>query len=63
MWSPSQAGGFPPGTPVSSHTKTIRTETSVPTSMVNIKLYNLLLNLNIDCPVNGTIGVCFMLTV
>ena len=36
MWSPSQRGGFPPGTPVSSHTKTIRTQTSVPTSMINI---------------------------
>ena len=35
-WSPSQTGGFPPGTPGSSHTKTIRTQTSVPTSMVNI---------------------------
>ena len=37
MWSPSQTGGFPPGTPVSSHTMTIRTQTSVPTSMINIK--------------------------
>jgi len=36
MWSPSQTGGFPPGTLVSSHTKTIRTQTSVPTSMINI---------------------------
>jgi len=36
MWSPSQTGGFPPGTPVSSHTKTIGTQTSVPTSMINI---------------------------
>ena len=36
MWSPSQTGGFPPGTPVSSHTKTIRTQTSMPTSMINI---------------------------
>jgi len=36
MWSPSQTGGFPPGTPVSSHTKTIRTQTSVPTGMLNI---------------------------
>ena len=36
MWSPSQTGGFPLGTPVSSHTKTIRTQTSVPTSMINI---------------------------
>jgi len=26
--------GFPPGTPVSSQTKTIRTQTSVPTSMI-----------------------------
>ena len=34
MWSPSQTGVFPPGTPVSSHTKTIRTQTSVPTSMM-----------------------------
>ena len=25
MWSPSQAGGFPPGTPVSFHTNTTRT--------------------------------------
>jgi len=22
MWSPSQTGGFPPGIPISSHTKT-----------------------------------------
>ena len=36
MRSPSQTGGFPPGTPVSSHTKTIRTQTSVPTSIINI---------------------------
>ena len=36
MWSPSQTGGFPPGTPVSSHTKTIQTQSSVPTSMINI---------------------------
>ena len=36
MWSPRQTGGFHPGTPVSSHTKTIRTQTSVPTSMINI---------------------------
>ena len=36
MWSPSQTAGFPQGTPVSSHTKTIRTHTSVPTSMINI---------------------------
>ena len=36
MWLPSQTGGIPPGTPVSSHTKTIRTQTSVPTSMINI---------------------------
>jgi len=36
MWSPSQTGGFPPGIPVSSHTKTTRTQTSVPTSMINI---------------------------
>jgi len=36
MWSPSQTGGFPPGTKVSSHTKTIRTQTSVPTSMIDI---------------------------
>ena len=35
MWSPSRTGGFPPGTPVSSQTKTIRTQTSVPTSMIN----------------------------
>ena len=34
MWSPSQTGGFPLGTRVSSHMKTIRT--SVPTSMINI---------------------------
>ena len=34
IWSPSQAGGFPPGTPVSSHTKTTRT--SVPTGMIDI---------------------------
>ena len=34
MWSQSQTGGFPP---VSSHTKTIRTQTSVvPTSMMYI---------------------------
>jgi len=25
IWSPSQAGGFPRGTPVSSHTKTTGT--------------------------------------
>ena len=36
MWSPSQTGWFPPGTPVSSHTKTIRTQTSVPKSMISI---------------------------
>ena len=36
MWSPSQTGGFPPDIPVSSHTKTIQTQTSVPTSMINI---------------------------
>ena len=36
MWSPSQTGWFPPGTPVSSHTKTIRTHTSVPKSMINL---------------------------
>ena len=35
MWSPSQTGGFPSGTPVSSNTKTIRTQTSVPTSVIN----------------------------
>ena len=35
-WSPSQTGGFPPGTPGSSHTTTIRKQTSVPTNMVNI---------------------------
>jgi len=34
MWSSSQTSGFPPGTPVSSHTKTNRTQTSVPTSMI-----------------------------
>ena len=38
MWSLSQTGGFSPSTPVSSHTKTIRTQTSVPTSMINISL-------------------------
>jgi len=27
MWSPGQTGGLPPGTLVSSHTKTIRTQT------------------------------------
>ena len=36
MWSPSQTGWFPPGTPVSSHTKIIRTQTSVPKSMIHI---------------------------
>jgi len=36
MWSPSQTDGFPPGTPVSSHTKAIRAQTSVPTSMIYI---------------------------
>ena len=36
MWSPSQTGGFSPGTPVSSHMKTIRTQSSVPTSIINI---------------------------
>jgi len=35
-WSPSQTDGFPPGTLVSYHMKTIRTQTSVPTSMINI---------------------------
>ena len=34
MWLPSQTGGLPPGTPVSSHTKTIQTQTSLPTSMM-----------------------------
>ena len=34
--SPSQTGEFPPGTPDSSHTKTIRTQTSVPTSMISV---------------------------
>ena len=34
MCSPSQTGWFPPGTPVSSHTKTFRTQTSLPTSMM-----------------------------
>ena len=33
MWSPSQTGGLPPSTPVSSHMKTIRTQTSMPTRM------------------------------
>jgi len=33
MRSPSQTGGFPQ---VFSHTKTIQTQTSVPTSMINI---------------------------
>ena len=37
MWSPSQTGGFPPGTPVPSHTKTTGTLTSVLTSMINIR--------------------------
>ena len=32
MWSPSQIGGF---SPVSSHTKTTGTQTSVPTRMIN----------------------------
>jgi len=32
-WSPSQTVGVPP---VSYHMKTIRTQTSVPTSMINI---------------------------
>ena len=36
MWSPSQTVGFSPGTPVSSHTKTIRKQTSMPTSMIYI---------------------------
>ena len=36
MWSQSQTGGFPPGTPVSSHTHTTETQTSAPTSMINI---------------------------
>ena len=39
MWSPSQTGGFPPGTPVSSHMKTIRTQTLVPTSMINMLFF------------------------
>jgi len=33
---PSQTVGFLPGTAVSSHTKTIRIQTSVTTSMINI---------------------------
>ena len=36
MWTQSQTGEFPPGTPFSSHTMTIRTQTSVSTSMLNI---------------------------
>jgi len=36
MWSPSQTDGFPPGTPVSSHMKTIRPQTSVQMSKINI---------------------------
>ena len=36
LWSPSQTGEFPTGTPVTSHTKTIRTQTSVSTSIINI---------------------------
>ena len=36
MWSSIQTVGFPPGTAVSSHTKTTGTQTSVPTSMINI---------------------------
>jgi len=34
MWSPSQTVGFPPGIPISSHMKTPRMQTSVPTSMI-----------------------------
>jgi len=41
MWSPSQTGGFAPRSPVTSHSKTIRTQTSVPTSMINISCITL----------------------
>ena len=58
MWSPSQTGGFPPDTPVSSHTKTIRTHTSVTTSMINIScrtcfVNKVLKNPTIACFSNG----------
>ena len=36
MWSPSQTGGFHPGTPVSSHKKTTETQTSGKTSTSNL---------------------------
>ena len=36
VWSPSQTGGFPPGTQLSSQMKTTGMQTSVPTSMINI---------------------------
>ena len=42
MWSPSQTGGFPLGTPVSSHTTTIRTQTSVPIVLLLLQ----------DCSIN-----------
>ena len=63
LWSSSQTGGFPPGTPVSSNTKTIQTQTSVPTSMINIScclLFVVLLSLiwsNIDLSSSWTLTV------
>ena len=39
MWSPRRTGGFPPCSPVCYHTETTRTQTSVPTSMINIQVY------------------------
>ena len=43
-WSSSPTGGFPPGTPVTSHTKTNRTQPSVPISMINIRCMYLFRN-------------------
>ena len=49
MWLPSRAGGLPPGTSVASHTRTTRTQTSVPTSMIYISCMDLFLN---RCKIN-----------
>jgi len=37
MLSLSRTRWFPPGTPVCSHTKTIQTQTSVPTRMIYLR--------------------------
>ena len=44
MWSPSQTGGFPPGTPVSSHMKTIPKANIDANEHDEYKLYNLFRN-------------------